>query len=433
MNELAQILLDLFLLFTCAKVAGLLVRKMGQPAVIGEVGAGILIGPYAFGLVGRPDDALLHVFGDAETAQNALQTVYNVVAELGVIVLLFFVGLETRLHDLLAVGRRSAAVGLLGVLVPFILGFGFFILIGRPHIEAAFIGTALVATSVGITARVLRDLGVLDSTEARIILGAAVVDDILALLFLAVLKTIGNGAQLAVVDLALTGIAGIAFVVFAALIGRKVVQQYSMHLERIPEDAPLVIAIVLMLGLSVMAGFIGLAAIIGAFLAGMILAEAKEQYNLEHKVLPLYQLLVPFFFAIIGTKVDWRTLTQPDLIGIALAVTGLAVAGKMIGASLAMVGMPGRSVAIVGVGMVPRGEVGLVVAGLGASIGIISREVFSVVVFMSIATSFLAPPVLSALLARPRKREGVFGLTPSAQPKRQDSRTPDEETIYTRA
>jgi Kef-type K+ transport system membrane component KefB len=152
-----------------------------------------------------------------------------------------------------------------------------------------------------------------------------------------------------------------------------------------------------MLGLSALAGIIGLAAIIGAFLAGMMLAEAKERFNLEQQALPIYEFLVPFFFVVIGTKVDIGAFAEPDILIIALAVTALAAAGKLIGGGLASIGMPRRSAAIVGTGMIPRGEVGLVAASIGSGIGVISPDLFSVVVFMSIATTVLAPPVLVVL------------------------------------
>ncbi len=196
----------------------------------------------------------------------------------------------------------------------------------------------------------------------------------------------------------LTAVAAVAFVVFAALVGTRVIQQYSIHLERLKiTNAPFLVAIILMLGLSALAGIIGLAAIIGAFLAGMMLAEAKERFNLEQQALPIYEFLVPFFFVIIGTKVDPGAFTDTTVLAIALAVTGLAVLGKLIGGGLASAGLPIRSAAIIGTGMVPRGEVGLVVASIGLGIGVITPDIFSAVVFMSIATTVIAPPVLVLL------------------------------------
>ena len=398
MEEITGILVDLFVLFAAAKAAGELLARIRQPAIVGEVLAGIVIGPHALGLVGSPDSALIGLFGgDEKAAEEALTIVFDVIAELGVIILLFFVGLETSLGDLLQVGRRSALVAVLGIIFPFALGFGLIWVTGRSNVESAFVATAMVATSVGITARVLRDVGAIRSQEARIILGAAVVDDILALLLLAVVSGFGED-NFDPLELGLTAVAAIAFVVFAALVGTRVIRRYSIHLQRLRiRNAPFLVAMILMLGLSALAGIIGLAAIIGAFLAGMMLAESEDRFDLEQQSAPVYEFLVPFFFVVIGTKVDLEVFKDTEILAIALGVTALAVAGKLIGGGIASTGLPFRSAAIVGAGMVPRGEVGLVTASIGSGIGAISTDMFSVVVFMSIATTILAPPVLGYL------------------------------------
>lgn len=400
MEGISGILVDLFILFTAAKVAGELFTRLRQPPIVGEVLVGVLIGPHLFGLVGTPDSALIELFGgDREAAEEALNVVFDVIAELGVIILLFFVGLETRLSDLLEVGGRATMVAVLGIIFPFILGFGFIwltdpVAASDLEIEAAFVATAMVATSIGITARVLGDIGAIRTREARIILGAAVVDDILALLMLSVVVGLG-GDDFNALDLGLTALAAVAFVVFVALVGTRVIRRYNIHLERLKvRNAPFLVAMIVMLGLSALAGIIGLAAIIGAFLAGMMLAEAKDRFNLEKQALPVYEFLVPFFFVIIGTKVDPGAFMDTTILMVALGVTGLAVLGKLVGGSLASVGLPGRSAAIIGTGMVPRGEVGLVVASIGAGMGAISDDIFSAVVFMSIATTIIAPPAL---------------------------------------
>ncbi len=402
MEDITGILVDLFILFAAAKLAGEIFTRVHQPPIVGEVLVGVLIGPHLLGLVGTPDGSLIDLFegiGNEEAAKEAVNVVFDVIALLGVIILLFFVGLETRLSELLQVGGRATTVAVLGIIFPFILGFALIWGIDPTGsedlaIEAAFVATAMVATSVGITARVLGDMGAIRTREARIILGAAVVDDILALLMLSVVSSLGEDS-FDVLELGLTALAAVAFVVFAALVGTRVIRQYSIHLEKLKiKNAPFLVAIIVMLGLSALAGIIGLAAIIGAFLAGMMLAEAKERFNFEEQALPIYEFLVPFFFVIIGTKVDLEAFTDPTILAVALGVTGLAVLGKLMGGVLASLGLPRRSGAIIGVGMVPRGEVGLVAASIGAGIGVISQDIFSAVVFMSIATTIIAPPFL---------------------------------------
>ena len=186
-----------------------------------------------------------------------------------------------------------------------------------------------------------------------------------------------------------------------ALAGRQAIRSWSMHLERVPiRNAPFVLAVLMMLGLAALSASIGLAAIIGAFLAGMVLAEVREQYELEQKALPIYELLVPLFFVITGSRVDWRLMLDTNLLGVALTVTALAIIGKVVGCGIGGLGKGVRSVAIIGVGMAPRGEVGLIVANVGQSIGAIPDAMFSIVVIMSLLTTLVAPPVLTALYGR---------------------------------
>jgi Kef-type K+ transport system membrane component KefB len=405
MHEITEILVDLFIIFTAAKIAGGLFARLKQPSIVGEVLVGILIGPYVLGWVGVPNEGFIHLFGgDETTAHTALTLTLDVLAELGVILLLFFVGLETRVSELMQERGRALLVGALGILFPFVFGFAFMWFTGRGGLESAFVATAMVSTSIGITARVLGDIGVLRQREARIILGAAVVDDVLGLLLLSVVSSTAGG-DVNVLELLLT-IAEVAlFFAFVVLIGTRIVRRYSVHLERVPlRNASLMVTLVVMLGFSALAGSIGLAAIIGAFLAGLMLSEAKERYDLEHQAKPIYEFLTPFFFVVTGTKVDIAALQDPGVLGLALGVTALAILGKLVGGRLASLDLPARSALIIGVGMVPRGEVGLVVASIGISLGVISGDVFSAVVFMSLATTLLAPPALIFLHRHPKEK-----------------------------
>jgi Kef-type K+ transport system membrane component KefB len=398
MPALATILADLFFIFLAAKLAGELFDRIGQPPVIGELLAGVVIGPHALGLIGQPSPALVALLHDEAAAREALDLVYHVLSEIGVVVLLFFVGLETRLGDILRVGPRAMLVATAGVVLPFVLGYGYISLSGQPRIEALFMAAAMVATSVGITARVLADLGHLGAREARIILGAAVIDDVLGLLVLTVVTSVGQVGEARLADVAAIALQAALFVGLVALIGTRVVRRQGWRVERLRiRNAPFVVAMLLCLGLAALAAQIGLAAIIGAFLAGMVFAETRDRFHLESRALPVYELLVPFFFVLTGSQVDWRLFVDPALVGIALAVTALAVLGKLVACGLSAWGMGTRRMLIVGVGMVPRGEVGLIVASVGASLAAIPPRLYSVVVVMSVLTTVLVPPVLQLL------------------------------------
>ena len=398
MTTIGFILLQFFIIFAAAKLTGELFHRLRQPEVIGELAVGMLLGPFALGFIGEPNASLVEAFHDEATATEALRLVLESVGQLGAIVLLFTVGLETRLSDLLEVGRRAVAVGALGVVAPFVLGYGFMSLTGEPSLDSLFMATAMVATSVGITARVLQELNVLHSTESRIILGAAVLDDVLALLLLATVSGIAGTGAVRVGSIAIILAQAIGFVVFVVLVGRHVFERYYAELSRLHlPDAPLVAALGAMMGMAGMASYFRLAGIIGAFLAGMVFAEFPERRALEERIRPIYHFLVPFFFVLTGAEVDWRVFGQAEIIGMAVGVTLLAIAGKLIAGGVGGWGLKSRSILILGIGMVPRGEVGLIVAGLGLAMGAIEPGIFSVVVIMSIATTLVVPPFLKIL------------------------------------
>lgn len=378
--ETERILFELFVIFAAAKLTGELFERLRQPPVIGELLVGMALGSHALGVV-----------GDTE--------VHQVLQELGAVVLLFMVGLDTRLPDVKAVGARALLVGSLGIVLPFAAGAAFVGLAGRSGEEAILVGAAMVATSVGITARVLSDLGVVQAMESRIIVAAAVVDDVLGLLVLAVVSGLAGG-DLSPGGIAVLALEAIGFVVLLGILGVRLVNAAAPRIDRtrIPRGE-LAVALAVCLGLAALAGAIGLAAIVGAFLAGMAFADVRPRWDLEAQVEPVYQLLVPFFFVITGARVDLGTLVDPDTVGIAAAVTGLAIAGKLIGCGGAAWGMGRRSMAIIGVGMVPRGEVGIIVATVGLSEGLIGQDLYGVVVAMSILTTLIAPPFLKALFS----------------------------------
>ncbi len=380
-THVAELLTGLFVVLLAAKIGDELFKRLRQPGLVGEILAGVAIGPAALGLV-EPGEVL------------------EVFAELGVVFLLFWVGLETRLSEMREVGRSAAAVGALGVVFPFAGGAAFAFATGEPTATAIFVGVALVATSVGITSAVLIELGALDTPAARTILGAAVIDDILAMLLLAVAVGLGDDGGLDIASLTTTIALALAFLAFFALGGTRLTARWPrvLHAPRFSES-PLLPAIVLCLGLAAFAAHIGLAAIIGAFLAGLIVAETKEQHPIEAEVAPLYAFFPPFFFAFIGMQVDLDEFADAETLGLLAAVTGLAIVTKYAGARLGARGLPAHDAKVVALGMVPRGEVGIIVAGIGATAGVVEGQLFAVIVGMSVLTTLLVPPLLRRVLA----------------------------------
>jgi Kef-type K+ transport system membrane component KefB len=389
-TTVADILTNLFVVLLAAKIGDELFKRIGQPSIVGEILAGVLIGPSVLGLVEA--DEVLEVF-----------------AELGVVFLLFWVGLETRLSDIREVGRTAALVGVLGVALPLGGGLGLGGVLGEDAGTTVFLGAALVATSVGITSAVLIDLGVLNSRPSRTILGAAIIDDILAMIVLAVAVGIsdaeGSGAPQVgneVTSIVVVAVLAILFVSFFALGGTRLMQRWPQLLQA-PRfsESPLLPAVIVCLGLAAFAAQIGLAAIIGAFLAGMMVAETKEQHPIEEEVAPLYAFFPPFFFAFIGLEVDLAELADAETLGLLALVTTVAALTKLAGAWLGARSMGGRDAIFVGIGMVPRGEVGIIVAGIGRAAGVIDDQLFAVIVGMSVVTTLIAPPLLRAVSVAP--------------------------------
>jgi len=385
----ADVLTALFVVLLAAKLGDELFKRIGQPAIVGEILAGVLIGPSALGLV-EPGEVL------------------EVFAELGVVFLLFWVGLETRLGDLREVGRTAVLVGLLGVVLPLAGGFGLGAATGEDGATSLFLAAALVATSVGITSAVLIDLDVLATPASRTILGAAIVDDILAMILLAVAVGIAAEGGVDAAGIVAVVVLAAGFVGFFALGGAKLMSSRPqlLHAPRFSES-PLLPAVIICLGLAALAAQIGLAAIIGAFLAGMMVAETREQHPIEEEVAPLYAFFPPFFFVFIGLEVDLGALADPGALALLAAVTALAVATKFAGAWLGARELGSRDALVVGTGMVPRGEVGIIVAGIGQTAGVIDGELFAVIVGMSILTTLVVPPVLRRLVARPEPARGA--------------------------
>ena len=365
----------MLVIFGSAKLLAELFERMRLPGVAGEIVAGILIGPSVLGWISPSEFTLT-------------------MAELGVLFLLFKVGLEVEASELMKVGGTAAIVGALGVAVPFAGGWGLFQLWGRGQVESMFLGTALTATSVGITAQVLASKGLLNRTASRIILGAAVVDDILALLLLGFVTSVAQGS-LNWLELSLTALSAILFIAIVARWGGKTMGQLIPRIEgklRLGE-AHFALAMVLLFGLAAASTKVGVAAIIGAFLAGMALTEAlpPRVHDLAQGVT---ELLVPFFLANIGLHFKLSIFADRQLVILALLVIPVAMVTKVLGCGLGASRF-GRTVAIrVGTGMIPRGEFCMVVAQVGLELKAISPETYSLIVFMAITVAILTPLLL---------------------------------------
>ncbi|HEX2999399.1 MAG TPA: cation:proton antiporter [Armatimonadota bacterium] len=384
-HNVTSLLFMLLVLFAAAKLGAELFERLKQPAVVGEILAGIVVGPQLLKLV-------------------APNEVTFALSELGVLFLLFLVGLETKPSDLLRVGKEALFVAAGGVILPFILAVVLMLSRGETIPTSLFVGAALVATSVGITAQVLERMGVLHALSSRIILGAAVLDDILGLLVLAVVSGFARPGGVDYRQLALTALYAVAFVVFMLFYGGSVVARARPALERLRIGHSLYLAaIALCLFLSVTAGYLGVAAIIGAFLAGVAFSEASEETGLQRRFESLSEFFTPFFLAGIGMQLDVRSLANGSVLRLCILLVLLAIVGKVIGCGLPLRRRSRRMALQVGVGMVPRGEVGIIVAQLGLGLGVLRSELFAAVLFMAVATTMVAPPVLARLYVHEAK------------------------------
>ena len=374
--EQLRLPLGMLVIFGSAKLLDEIFERLRLPGIVGQILAGVLIGPSVLGWI-HPTTFLARL------------------AELGVMFLLFRVGLEVKSSDLIKAGPRASVVALSGVIIPFFAGWGLLSIWGESRIESIFVGAALVATSVGITAQVLAAKDLLHERASKIILGAAVIDDILGLLVLAIVSSVAKGS-VNVLELGLTAVFAIGFTLVVVKWGTaamgRVLPRLNQQLRA--GEAQFNAAVVLMFALSVLSVYAGVAAIIGAFFAGMMLSE-----SVEHRVHDLTQgvaeFLVPFFLAGIGLHFNVGTFRNGRTLVLTLLIVAVAVLSKFTGCGLASLRLGRRTALRVGVGMIPRGEVGMVVAQIGLSLGVIAQGIYDAVVFMSIATTLIAPPLLS--------------------------------------
>jgi len=378
--ELRELLLGLVIVWLAAKLAGEGMERLGQTAVLGELLAGVLIGPAVLGFV--RDSEILHAL-----------------AEIGVVILLFEIGLESDVDELIRAGLQSTVVALVGIACPFILGFVLAAWWGKPTLVAVFVGATLTATSVGITARVLSDVGRLQEAAARVILGAAVLDDILGLIILAMVTGLVQTGSVSFATAALILVKSLAFLLLAIWLGIRFAPTLLGWVGRMRARGSLIVyAVLFCVLLAAVAERIGLATIIGAFAAGLILAKTERRAHIEEQIKPVADLFVPIFFVTVGMKVDPTTLnpfTRQAGLVLALLLTAVAIVSKLA-AGLAVYRRGIRRWPV-GVGMIPRGEVGLIFAGLGLANGVIEANLYAALVAMVMVTTFIAPPWLKAL------------------------------------
>ena len=392
-SEATHVPLMLLLVFGTAKVFAEICERLGQPGIVGEILAGVLLGPSILNWV-KPDQVLIAL------------------AEMGAMFLLFRVGLEVRASELLRVGKTALLVAVLGVVLPFFAGWIILALFGANRIEAIFVGAAMVATSVGITAQVLASKGWLEHRASKIILAAAVIDDVLGLLVLAFVSNLAKG-EVDVLGLTATAVLACGFTFVLAKFGTRAFQRVIPQIERkaSTKEAQFNLALILLFGLSLLAIYVGVAAIIGAFLAGMAFSETADQrvQDLAHGT---SELLVPFFLAGIGLRLNISDFASGGIIAISLILLAAAALTKFVGCGLGALNLGSGDALRVGVGMIPRGEVGMVVAQIGLSMGVIPGPIYAVVVFMAIGTTLLAPPLLNYAYRKcvPRAAEEDFTL-----------------------
>ena len=412
---LAGVLLSMAVIYLASKIGGEIAIKFNVPAVLGELVAGVIVGVSALKLVVFPasgsdgsDSVIMMVLqatsglpvSEVSGVFTQVSEFVSVLSELGVIILLFEIGLESDLKQLMRVGAQALVVAIIGVLVPFVAGTaGLIYLFGMSTIPAIFAGASLTATSIGITSRVLSELGKLKSREGQIILGAAITDDVFGIIVLAVVASLAKTGAVDLLNVVILIVSAFAFLLGAILIGKLVNNVYIGIASSLKTRGEIITpAFVLAFLMAYIGNIIHLEAILGSFAAGLILEESDQRHELQKQIVPVADLFVPIFFVSVGAKTDVGVLNpfvaanREGLI-IAAFLIVVAIIGKML-AGLGAFGIPKINKLAIGMGMIPRGEVGLVFAAIGSSIGILSKSLNAAIVSMVIVTTFVAPPLL---------------------------------------
>ncbi len=424
---LAGVLLSLVIIYFASKLGGEICSRINLPPVLGELVGGVLIGISAFRLLVFPEssvaeDSLIISFlqstaglpTEAASSVFAAQSeVISLLSELGVIILLFEIGLESDLKELIRVGPIAAVVAVVGVIAPFVAGtVGLIYIFNTPIVPAVFAGAALTATSIGITAKVLAELGQLSSEEGQIIIGAAVLDDILGIVILAVVASLAKTGEIQVSNIVYLVISAGAFLIVSIWLGRLISPLIvGLVNEMKTRGQVLLTGLVFAFILSYVATILNLEGILGAFAAGLILAETEKRKELEEQIIPIADFLVPIFFVCVGAKTDLSVLnptvaSNREGLIIATFLILVAILGKVI-TGFTVFGNPELNKLAIGVGMIPRGEVGLVFAGVGSDSGALSEATEAAIIVMVIATTFIAPPLLRLVFQETESLEAV--------------------------
>jgi Kef-type K+ transport system membrane component KefB len=418
---LAGVLLSLIVIYFASKLGGEICARIDLPPVLGELLGGVAIGVSALHLLIFPggevdaSNSLImqvlqgsgHLSPAALSATFAAQSeVISTLSELGVVILLFEIGLESDLKELLRVGWQAAIVAVVGVVTPFAMGTaGLIALFQVPTIPAVFAGAALTATSIGITARVLSEIQRLSSKEGQIIIGAAVLDDVLGIIVLAVVAGLAKTGEVQVGNVVYLIVSAGVFLVGSLWLGLLLNPFFVTLVKELKTRGQLLIAaLIFAFALSYVAIVIQLEAILGAFAAGLILAETEKRKELEEQVIPIADMLVPIFFVVVGARTDVSVLNPfvaSNREGLIMAgfLVVVAIIGKVI-TGFTLWGQPQLNKLAIGVGMIPRGEVGLVFASFGATSGVLSESLQAAIVVMVIFTTFLAPPLLRVVFSQ---------------------------------
>ncbi|PMB13599.1 sodium:proton antiporter [Fischerella thermalis CCMEE 5282] len=412
---LAGVLLSLVVIYLASKLGGELSRMMDFPPVLGELVGGVVVGASALHLLVFPESGaiatdsvimnILQFIGNLspEAVTSVFQSqseAISILAELGVIVLLFEIGLESDLRELKKVGYQAAIVACVGVAVPFAVGtVGLMFFFHTPAIPAIFAGAALTATSIGITSKVLSELGHLKSREGQIIVGAAVIDDVLGIIVLAVVASLAKTGEVDILNVIYLIVSATVFLIGSILLGKFFNKTFVTIADKLQTRGKLIIpAFIFAFFMAFIGNAIHLEAILGAFAAGLVLDETDKRKELDQQVIPIADILVPIFFVTVGARVDLGVLNpivpenQQGLI-IAIFLVVVAIIGKVV-TGWSVFGQPGINRLAIGVGMIPRGEVGLVFLGIGAASGAIDKPLQAAIIIMVILTTFLAPPFL---------------------------------------